>query len=185
MKQPKSNRISLRRIAIIFSVILGLAHVILLGWTLQRQNAASQLAGDEAVLAENLDQLQLINQAELDSLQAELEVIQTEITDLENSFPVLGAPFAIYQQGYNLALQNQLDLLELSLITTDQLETFAGLVVKEQYNIELTGSLGSCLAYLEDLEHAGADTIILDYANFLPADNRCSLEISTLGHPSE
>jgi len=185
MNQPKPRFVTPRRIVIAICVILGLIHVILLGWTLQRRSASAQLAEARLVLEDNLDQLQQINQDQLDDLQAELEGIQAEITALEASFPELGAPFAIYRRGLDLAQGSQLALLEISLIASETLETASGLFVKKEYNIETQGSLENCLVFMDSLEKAGLDTVILKSVGIIPAESQCSLEISTLGYPSE
>ena len=183
MNQPKSRLLTPRRIVIIISVILGLVHVILFGWTLQRRSASAQLHENRLALEDNLDQLQQINQDQLDALQAELEGIQAEITALEASFPELGAPFAIYRRGLDLAQGSQLALLEISLVGSDTLETASGMIVKKEYNIETQGSLENCLEFLDSLEQAGLDTVILEFASIIPAESQCSLEITTLGNP--
>jgi hypothetical protein len=41
----------------------------------------------------------------------------------------------------------------------------------------------NCLSFLDSLERAGQDTIILEFADFKPGNEECSLEISTLGFP--
>lgn len=184
MNQPKSRFLTLRRIVIFICVVLGLVQVILLGWTLQRRSASTQLAEDRQVLEDNLDQLQQINQDQLDALQAELESVQAEVSTLEASFPELGAPYAIYQHGLDLAQGSQVGLLEISLVGSDRLETVSGLIVKKDYSIETQGSLENCLDFLDSLEEAGIDTVILESASFIPAEFQCSLEITTLGYPS-
>ena len=184
MNQPRTGLIVPRRIVIILCVILGLLHVILLGWTLQRQSASAQITDDRLVLEENLDQLQQINQDQLDELQEELDLIQAEVTTLETSFPDLGTPFAIYRRGMDLAQSSQMELLEISLINSETLETVSGLVLKNQYTIDTQGSLENCLVFIDILEKAGMDTINLEFASIIPAENRCSLEISTLGYSS-
>lgn len=185
MNQPRTSLTSPRRIVIVLCVILGLLHVILLGWTLQRQSASTQLSDDRLVLEDNLDQLQQINQDQLDELQEELDMIQAEVATLETSFPDLGIPFAIYRRGMDLAQSSQMELLEISLINSETLETVSGLVVKNQYKIETQGSLENCLVFIDNLEKAGLDTISLEFASLIPAESRCSLEISTLGFTSE
>jgi len=184
MNQPKSRPITLRRMVIFLCVLLGLLHVILLGWAVQRRTASKQITGDRVVLEDNLDQLQQINQEQLDELQAELEEVQGEISALEAAFPDLGASFAIYQQGYALALDSQLDLQEISLASAEILDTVSGQLLKKQYNLEVSGSLENCLDYIDKLEQAGLDTINLDFISIYPAENRCSLEVSTLGYPT-
>ena len=184
MNQPKTGLITLRRIIIILCVLLGLAHVILLGFALQRQSAAAQLIEDSQTLEDNLGQLQQINQSQLDDLQAELDLILDEIAILEASFPELGSSFAIYQQGYNIAQESQIELLEITLIGMDILDTISGQLVKKDYSIETRGSLENCLDFIDTLEQAGLDTISLNLVDITPGDNRCSLEISTLGYPT-
>ncbi|HDD56322.1 MAG TPA: hypothetical protein ENG59_08780 [Chloroflexi bacterium] len=183
MNHPKSRFLSARRIVIIISVILGLVHVILFGWTLQRRSASAELNESKLVLEENLDQLQRINQDQLDALRGELEDIQAEITALEASFPELGAPFAIYRRVLDLTQDSQLALLEISLVSSETLETASGLILKKDYRIETQGSLENCLDFLDNLEQAGLDTVSLKFASIIPAESLCSLEISTLGYP--
>ena len=185
MNQPKPRFMTPRRIVIAICVILGLIHVILLGWTLQRRSASAQLAEARLVLEDNLDQLQQINQDQLDTMQAELESVQAEVTALEVSFPELGAPFAIYRRGLELAQESQLALLKISLVGSETLETVSGLILKKEYNIETQGSLENCLDFFDSLEQAGLDTVILDSASIIPAESQCSLEITTLGYPSD
>jgi hypothetical protein len=165
-------------------VLLGVAHVILLGWTLQRQSASAQVSDDRLILEENLGQLQQINQSQLDDLQAELDTILAEIDLLEASFPELGSSFAIYQQGYDLAEDSQLELEEISLVGSDILDTISGQLVKKDYTIQTRGSLENCLAFINMLEQAGLDTISIDQVYIIPGENACFLEISTLGYPS-
>ena len=184
MNQSKSRPITLRRMVIFLCVILGLLHVILLGWTAQRKSASKQLTEDRVVLEENLDQLQQINQEQLDELRAELELVEGEISTLEASFPELGGSFAIYQQGYALALDSQLDLQEISLVGSETLDTVSGQLLRKQYILEVIGSLENCLGFIDNLEQAGLDTINMDFITINPVESQCSLEISTLGYPS-
>jgi hypothetical protein len=185
MNQTNSRILTPRRIVIFFCVILGLLHVILLGWTLQRNQAASQLTEDILILQENLDQLQEINQDQLDDLQEELSAILADVSSLEASFPELGAPFALYRRGLGLAQDNQVELLEITLTGSESVDTMSGKILRNQFNIETSGSLVNCLSFLDALERAGQDTIILEFANFKPGQNQCSLEISTLGFPAD
>lgn len=184
MNQAKTGVITPRRIIIILCVILGLLHVILLGWTAQRRIASKQLYEDKLLLDENLDQLQQINQEHLDDLQAELEGVLTEIAALKSSFPELDSSFAVYRQGYALAQDSQLELQEISLVSSDTLETVSGPLLKRQYNLETRGSLENCLDFIDKLEKAGLDTISLEFVSIIPDESRCSLELSTLGYPT-
>ena len=185
MKESNPRILTLRRLVIFLCVILGLVHIILLGWMVQRNQAARQLTDDRLILQENLDQLQEINQDQLDELQAELSTIQADVSSLEASFPEMGAPFAIFRRGLDLTENNQVELLEISLVTTESVDTVSGLIQRNEYTIETSGSLQNCLGFLASLEQAGQDTIILEFANFDPETDLCSFEISTLGFPSE
>lgn len=184
MNRSKSGLINVRRTIITICVLLGLAHVILLGFALQRRNASAQLIEDKQALEENLGQLQQINQSQLDNLQAELNIILDEIAILEASFPELGSSFAIYQRGYDIALGSQVEVEEISLAGSQILDTVTGQLLKKDYIIETRGSLENCLTFIDTLEEAGMDTISLNLADIIPEENRCTLEISTLGYPS-
>ncbi|MFN2280522.1 MAG: hypothetical protein ACK2TZ_01580 [Anaerolineales bacterium] len=185
MNQKQSPWVTPRRIVILLCVVLGLVHAILLGWTIQRRSAAQVLGDDRLILEENLAQLQQISQEQIDDLQADLDEIQGEVAALEASFPTLGASYDLFRHGNDLAIASQVELLEISLINAGSLESISGVVLRKQYTVEALGSLENCLDFMDALEQVGLDKVILESATISPGENECSLEISTIGFPSE
>lgn len=182
MTEKRSLILVFLRVIIIFCVILGSLHLIMLGFTYQRKTAASQLQADQAILMENLGQLQEINQEQLDQANQELKSIQDENAVLEESFPEIGAPFAIYRRVEDLANQSSVHLDSVSIISSEYLDTVSGEVIRKQYGIEVNGSLEACLDFISALEDAGRDTVILDFMSIQPEENLCSIEVNTLGY---
>ena len=184
MTERRSLGLILQRMLIIGCVILGTAHIILLGFTYQRQRAIQQLEADQEVLEDNLKQLRDINQEELNSAQGELDALREENDLLQQSFPELGAPFAIYHRIKDLADQNQIQLTSADLTGLDTLDTVSGIVVRKQYNVVASGSIDSCLGLIQAIEAAGLDTVTMETIDILPEDNLCSLTVNTLGYPA-
>jgi Tfp pilus assembly protein PilO len=183
VNQKKNRLLTPRRIAIALSVILGVVHVILLGWTLQRRSAIAELAAGQTALEENLNQMEEINQEELDTLQNELASIENEVLQLNNSFPELGSTFAIYRRGLNIAQSSSVELLSISLLNSDVQETVSGNVLTKQYSLEASGAPTQCLTFVQALEDAGAGSLAVEGVTIAQEDAQCSIEISTFGYP--
>lgn len=185
MKVVKNRRLPLMRIAIIASVILGLVQVILIGAAYQRRTAANQLQEEKNSLEENISSLIQVNQDQVNNLQAELDQTLADIADLEASFPDLGAHFAIYHRGLDLANQSQVDLLSITRLSADNVDTYAGQVQDKQYSIEVIGGIDDCIQFIGNLEKAGRDTLSMRSVYIWPLENHCSLEISLIGFSKE
>lgn len=181
MKRATTRRLSFLRIAIAASVIFGLINIILLGATYQQRSASQELVAQRSALEENIDSLKKINQDELDELQAELDLIRSEVADLEDSFPELGAPFAIYRRARDIALESRVNLQSLASQSTDYHETNAGLVVEKQYSIDLVGAMEDCITFIGLLEEAGRDTLTMKSVYLVPQDSTCSIDVSLIG----
>lgn len=181
-KKPK-RVFSPMRTAILGSAILAMLHIILLGGSYQRSVAAEKIQSDIAELDQNYAALKLISEKQVSSLQSELALIQAEVDDLQSSFPELGAPFAIYHRGQDLSQSSGVDLDSISLLGSDIQETASGNIQTNNYSIELTGLLESCLTYIQKLESAGMDTLTMEYISIWPEERICSLEIKTVGYP--
>ena len=184
MTNRRSFGLIIQRIVIIGCVILGMAHIILLGFTYQRQRAVQQLDADRAVLEDNLEQLRDINQEELDTAQADLDALRAENAVLQQSFPELGAPFAIYYRIKDLADQNSIQLSNVDLTDMETLDTVSGVVVRKQYNLVTIGSVDSCLGLIQSIEAAGLDTLSLETIDISPEDDLCAMTVNTLGFPA-
>ncbi len=181
MKVVKNRRLPLMRIAITASIILGVVQVILIGAAYQRQTASINLEAEKISLEENISSLIKVNQDQVDDLQAELDQILAEVSDLDASFPELGAHFAIYPRGLDLANQSQVDLLAISRLSADNIDTYAGQVIDKQYSIDVIGGAAECINFIGELENAGRDTLSMKSVYIWPEENRCSLEISLIG----
>jgi len=184
MRNESKKIFSPLRFAILGSVILGLLHIILLGGIYQWNNAVQKFQSEQDALTQNLNTLQNINDEQISALRFELSLIQSEVDELQKSFPDIGAAFAIFHRG--------LDLSESSGITLDSIihqgselqEMVSGNFQADFYSIELTGNLETCLAFIEKLEKAGLDTVTMELANIWPEEKICSLEIKTVSYPT-
>jgi len=183
MNQKKNRLLTPRRIAIVLSVILGVGHVILLGWTLQRRSATAELVTSKTALEENLNQLEKINQAQLDALQEELTSVEDQIIQLEDSFPELGPAFAVYRRGLDIAQSSSVELLSIGLLSSNIQETVSGSVLTKGYSLEARGTTTQCLTFIQTLENAGAGSLAVEGVTITPEGAQCSLEISTFGTP--
>ena len=181
-KKPK-RIFSPIRTAILGSVILALLHIILLGGTYQRRTAAEKIQSDRATLDQNYAALKQISGEQLSALQSELELIQAEVANLQSSFPELGAPFAIYHRGMDLSQSSGVDLDGISHLGSELQETDTGNIQTDNYSIELTGLLESCLTFIQKLESSGMNTVTMEYVSIWPEEKLCSLEIKTVGYP--
>jgi hypothetical protein len=182
VKRAQTRGLSAIRIAITASVILGVINIILVGATYQRQSASRELAAEKNALVENISSLKKINQEELDELQKELDLIRSDVAELEASFPELGAPFAIYQRAQELSHESQMDLLSIVSQSTDLHDTYTGTVEEKQYSLDLAGAMEDCISFIGKLEAAGRDTLSMKSVNLLPLEYSCSIEVSLLGY---
>lgn len=177
------TKISVLRIGIIASVIAAMLNVILLGTTFQRRSASKSIEADSQVLEENYAELIIINQEQLGDLQNELSLINAEVSELEASFPELGSTFALFQRALGLSNKSNLDLRSISRLGSNLQETTSGPILFDDYSIKLRGTLVDCFKFIEEIETAGMDTVVMQYASFSPEESLCSLEIRTIGIP--
>jgi hypothetical protein len=177
----RRRKVSAMRVGIIASLIMATLHLILIGGTYIRKKATLELESDRLVLIENLTLLEEINQGQLDALASELAVIEEEISELEISFPELGAPFALFQRAQEFSEKNQVDLSSISKDIQEIKNTTSGIVIIEEYNLELVGNLDDCISFIGEVEEAGLETVIMQSASFSPQEELCFLDIQTLG----
>jgi hypothetical protein len=178
------SRLSGIQVGLILSLITAMVNLIFLGSVSLRQKATKQLETDRQALEENFSELEKVNRDQLDVLQEDLDSIQAEVVELETSFPELGAPFDVFNRGLELAEANQLNLLSISSANLELQETASGVLIFEEYDIELIGTLVNCLTYIEKIEAAGLDSVVMQSASILPEEGICSLEVMTMGYPS-
>jgi hypothetical protein len=178
------SRLSGIQVGLILSLITAVVNLIFLGSVSLRQKATKQLETDRQTLEENFSELEKVNRDQLDALQEDLDNIQAEVVELEASFPELGAPFDVFIRGYELAEASQLDLISISSTSSELQETVSGVLIFEEYDIELIGTLVNCLTYIEKIEAAGLDSVVMQSAGILPEEGICSLEVMTMGYPS-
>ncbi len=180
----KNSRLSGIRVGLILSLVAAVVNLIFIGSVSLRQNATKQLEIDRLVLEENFSELEKVNRDQLDTLQADLDNIQAEVVELEASFPELGAPFDVFNRGLELGESSQLDLISISSTNSELQETVSGVLIFEEYDIELIGTLVNCLTYIEKIEAAGLESVVMQSASILPEEGICSLEVMTMGYPS-
>ncbi|MCJ7715373.1 MAG: hypothetical protein MUO54_02480 [Anaerolineales bacterium] len=184
MRNKSKKIFSPMRIAILGSVILGLLHSILLGGIYQRNIAVQKIHSNTDILAQNLNDLQDINDEQISALRYEFGLIQSEVDELQNSFPDLGAAFAIFHRGPDLSERSGVTLDSIIHQGSELQEIVSGTIQADYFSIELTGTLETCLAFIEKLETAGLDTVTMESVDILPEENNCSLEIKTVSYPT-
>ncbi len=184
MNQKQTRALSPLRIGIFGSVILAVLHLILLGYIYQRRSATDQLTADRQALDGNFTNLQEINQEQINSLQNDLDLIQAEVSELDASFPELGAPYAIYHRGLDLSQKSQVSLQSISFLGRDVQELLSGPIITDRYSIRLNGSLTACITFIKNIEEAGMDTVSMESVSIWPDEELCSLDIITIGLPT-
>jgi hypothetical protein len=177
----KKRPLSGLRVGIIASVIVAMLHIILIGGTLQQRWAIRKLDSDQQILEENLALLEEIDQEQLEQLQLELDQVNAEISDLQASFPELGAPFDLYHRITSITEASGVNLQAISRLNAESKDTPTGVIISEEYSIELGGELTSCIHFIEELEKAGQDTIRVLQTNIWTLEGLCRLDIQTNG----
>jgi len=167
------------RVAIFGSLIVAVILILFLGASYQRQRARTSLQENMGAMRENLDTLREVDRQRMQSLQEELEEAREDVAALRESFPQVGAPFAIYRQSYQFASQNDLDLISISLSGRDNLSTPTGSLLARNYTLTLEGPVGACVLFLNNLEQAGQGTLIIDNINITPPEETCVLDVQT------
>ena len=183
MNEKKRPKISLYRVVVIGCVILVTLHLILLGTSFQRRAAANKLQTNQAVLEQNINALIQINENQSSDLESELESTQAELAGLQSSFPEYGAPFAIYKRGMDLAHSSNVELLGIARLGFELQETTSGSIQMENFLLDVKGNLGACLTYIQQLEQAGLDTVLMENVSIQPEQEQCTLEVRTVGFP--
>lgn len=181
MKKMLKSLATPTRIAILGSLVFAALHGIFLGAIYQRRSAKETLQEDKRTMVENLSVLKQIDEEKLSSLQSELESAQEEVESLQNSFPELGAPFAMYPQGKVLATRSQVELVSISLLSVDLKESPSGPIQMNRYFLELEGNLSKCIKFLDQLEEAGQQTLSAQNISISPEEESCEFEVQAVG----
>ena len=165
------------RVAIVGSLVVAVILLLFLGAAYQRERAQQTLQENVESMRENLATLREVDRQKMQSLQEDLGDAKEEVAALRESFPEVGAPFAIYRQSYKFASRNRLALQSISLADTDILSTPTGSLRARNYSLSLEGSVGACILFLDDLEQAGQGTLIIDNINITPPEETCVLDV--------
>ncbi len=181
MKKMLKSLTTPMRIAIFGSLIFAAINVILLGAIYQRRSAAETLQEDRRTLEDNLSVLEQIGEEKLSNLQAELESAQEKAKELQNSFPEIGAPFAIYPQGKVLATRSKVELVGIALLNVEFKESPSGPIQMRLYFLELEGNMSNCIHFLGQLEDAGQQTVSMQNITISPEEEACEFEVQTFG----
>lgn len=149
--------------------------VVLLGGAYLRSRSTEELLSNTESLQENFTRRKEADLEQIAALESELTEAEAEIESLKNAFPEFGEPYAIYRQAQELAFQNQVTLLSINRAGTNQLETERGLIISTGYNIQLEGTMKTCLAYLQSLEDDGLGLVSPEEILIIPTDENCEL----------
>lgn len=150
------------RVALAVGLLLAVANAALLANALARQSSTEDLTVQVENLQFSLEQLRLVDQEGLQSLQAEAEAAEAQLADLKAAFPTLGNRFDLYRQAFALASRSNVEVTSVETGSTTLHETPAGYLSTTSYAVKGLGSYSECLDLMERLEGAGLETLALD-----------------------
>ena len=180
-----SSRINITplRVALIGIAVTAAVLIFLVGAAYLRSRAAENLQEDILEIEGNFSQRKEADLARIAELDDTLTKREAELENLRNAFPALGESFDIYQQGQELAFQNQVILLSISRTGTELAETSQGTIQSTGYAIQLEGTALACLAYIQGLENGGLGSVSPTDINISPPEKSCELNARVFSLP--
>lgn len=163
------------RVALIGIAVTAAVLIILVGAAYLRSRAAGNLQEDILEIEDNFSQRKEADLDRITDLEDELTEREAELENLRNAFPEFGEPFDIYQQGQELAFQNQVILLSINRTGTELAETTQGTIQSTGYAIQLEGTVRACIAYIQSLENTGLGSVSPTDINISPPAKSCEL----------
>lgn len=171
------------RTALLGSAITAALLIILIGAAYQRNTAASTIQEDIESIQANFSQQKQADLAQIADLEEELAQAQSELEELEKTFPELGESYALYQQAQELAFRNQVTLLGISRMGSETLDTEQGLYQSTSYAVQLRGDTKTCLAYIQSLENSSLQSVSPDDISISPLNGQCGFTARVFGFP--
>lgn len=181
MRRLRTLRLTPTRIAYILATAIAVLLLILLGSTRRREQATAELEIQINAIENNLAGLQNLKEDTLESLRTDLQFAQAHTSELERSFPDLGAPIALYPTAFDLATQDNVELLQVDRRGKEPQETVIGVLSHERYGIHGTGTAQACLSFMSDLEDLGIKTVTVNDIAINVSEGDCSFEVLTVG----
>jgi hypothetical protein len=174
-------KLTLPRAALFGSVLVAIIHIVMLGQALAWEQTIEIMVVQVQTLLSNAAGLQRIQDGQLDLLKEDVEQANLEVEALESSFPVPGAPFALYDRGFVMAAQNEVKIISISRHGRELLETAFGTVDSSNFGINAEANLENCLEFINRLELAGINTIAVNNIVIEPENLICDFDVQTLG----
>lgn len=152
----RRSRLSVRTLAIVLNVIALAVVAALLAGGVARTLGAQAIDNQVGSLSGNLSQLIQIRQDNLDQLFTQLDSAQAELAQVEADTPQLGAPYRLYERGFALGPENQVEVQSIAYGGEETQSTALGSLGLDTYSISLLGDIPGCVKYVSQLETEGA-----------------------------
>lgn len=174
--------ISARTLALVLDVIVLAVVAALLAGGVARTLGARSIDNQVGSLSGNLSQLIQIRQDNLDQLSAQLESAQSELAQVEAETPQLGTPYQLYERGFALGPENQVEVASIAFGGEETQSTALGSLGLNTYSISLWGDIPSCVNYVSQLEAEGAPYLATERVMMQIGDpGNCSFNTVVLG----
>ncbi len=164
-----------------FTIVFAGVNLLLLGGKFQKERLTQQLAQQVQELESNVQLLQEADSEGLQDLQEELSAAQRYLASLEETFPEFETSFDLYRRGFSLATANDVDVMSVHSLGAEVQSTIFGSLEVTSYNVVASAGLEPCLAYLENLESEGQETLALNNVTIEPGLEACSFDVRIAG----
>ncbi len=184
MNPPGTHRggISAWTLAIVLNVIALAVVAALLAGGVARTLGAQSIDNQVGSLSGNLSQLIQIRQDNLDQLSAQLDSARSELAQVEAEAPQLGAPYQLYERGFALGPENEVEVESIAYGGEETQSTALGSLGLDTYSISLLGDIPGCVNYMSQLETEGAPYLATERVTMQFGDpGSCSFNTVVLG----
>ncbi|MDZ7843606.1 MAG: hypothetical protein U5K99_07375 [Anaerolineales bacterium] len=181
MIDQNQRKVTPLRIALTGSAITAALLIFLVVAAYQRNTASATIQNDLETIRANFSQRKEADLSRIAVLEEELAQAQNEVQELQESFPELGEPFALYNQGQELAVRSQVTLIGISRMDSELLDTDQGLIQSTSYAIQLQGDTKTCLAYIQSLEDSSLQSVSPDDISISPLNKQCEFTARVFG----
>ena len=183
MNKPSGSQITLPRMVLYISAAVAVLLVIFTGFIFQRRSAASSLEESRQQLETNFATRQSLEEDQLEELQDNLEAVEREIQQLEDSFTSPGAPFAVFSRSKTLAALHGVEIRQILRQETIRESTPKGDVELTRFVIDLQADPESCINFIASLEGESLETVRIEETVIDAGENSCALILQTAGQP--
>jgi len=157
---------------------LGLAvAILLLALWVHSMRAEHALAAQISTTKESLTLTELVEQAEVDDLQAQLAVADERLLTLERGLAGGENPFDFFAEVFDLARQGGLAVISVQRDTVVTEDYAVGTLRVERYTVRAEGKLAEFVRFAEDLEAVAPGSVTLDNIVVDEEERACTFEV--------